>query len=302
MLSIGAKFLGLGLRMSGMKKKYALPEDRFLEEVRKMNRSRGFYMPRDHKAVYKEHTVLGRQCLIVQKAEAKAERAILYFFGGGMMIGPDKGDVDVIVRLVHKTGCDVWFPMYPLCVDHCITEAYEMAYECYRQMINLYGAGNVSTCGFSSGGALAIGIAAYNNTMTDKLPMPHHIVAVSPGEVPWREEERAIMKANNPKDMMVDYAFMERVERYEKQGRDDVPEFMIHISKGDLSGVDHIHFVYSMDEVLYGAKQNFIDACEKYGVKYTVRERPGMIHCYAMLPYFKEAKEDFEEIARILAG
>lgn len=101
--------------------------------------------------------------------------------------------------------------------------------------------------------------------------------------------------------MMVDYAFMEKVEKYEKQGRDDVPEFMIHISKGDLRGVDHIHFVYSTDEVLYGAKQNFIDACKKYGVKYSVRERPGMIHCYAMLPYFRESKEDFDEIARILA-
>jgi len=217
------------------------------------------------------------------------------------MIGPDKGDVDVIVKLVHKTNSDVWFPMYPLCIDHCITDAYEMAYECYRQLIDLYGAGNVSTCGFSSGGALAIGIAAYNNTMKEKLPMPRHIVAVSPGEVPWNDAERAIMQANNPKDMMVDYAFMEKVEKYEKQGRDDVPEFMIHISKGDLRGVDHIHFVYSIDEVLYGAKQNFIDACKKYGVKYSVRERPGMIHCYAMLPYFRESKEDFDEIAWILA-
>ncbi len=300
-MSIAAEMMNLGLKMSGMKKKYALPEDRFLEEVRKMNRSRGFYMPGDKKAVYREHEVLGQKCLIVQKNETRAERAILYFFGGGMMIGPDKGDVDVIVKLVRKTGCDVWFPMYPLCTDHCITEAYEMAYECYRQLIELYGGGNVSTCGFSSGGALAIGVAAYNNTLPDRLPMPRHIVAVSPGEVPWNDREREIMKKNNPRDMMVDYAFMERVERYERQGRDDVPEFMIHISKGDLSGVDHIHFVYSKDEVLYGAKDNFIDACRRCGVKYTVRERPGMIHCYAMLPYFREAKEDFNEIAELLA-
>ena len=94
---------------------------------------------------------------------------------------------------------------------------------------------------------------------------------------------------------------MERVERYERHGRNDVPEFMIHISNGDLSGVDHIHFVYSTDEVLYGAKRNFLDACNRYGVRYSVRERPGMIHCYAMLPYFRESREDFEEIAAILA-
>ena len=267
-----------------------------------MNQKRGFWIPKDRRAIYKEHEVLGHKCLIVKNNETTAKRAILYFFGGGMMLGPDKGDVDVIVKLARKTGCDIWFPMYPLCTDHCVTETYEMVYACYRQMIEIYGAGNVSTCGFSSGGALAIGVAAYNNTQEEKLPQPRHIVAVSPGEVPWNDAERAVMQANNPRDAMVDYAFMEKVEKFERHGRSDVPDYMIHISKGDLTGVDHIHFVYSTDEVLYVAKQNFIDACEKYGVKYTVRERPGMIHCYAMLPYFKEAKEDFDEIARLLAS
>ena len=300
-MSIIAKLINLGMKMSGMKKKYSLPEEQFLEEIRKMNKSRVFFMPKDKKAVYKEHHVCGNQVLVVQKAEKTAPRAVLYFFGGGMMIGPDKGDLDCILQLVKKAGCDVWFPMYPLCTDHCITEAFDMVLECYRQMIEIYGAGNVSTCGFSSGGALAIGVAAHVNEKEEKLPMPRCIVAVSPGEVPWNDAERAIMKKNNPKDMMVDYAFMEKVEKFERHGRDDVPEYMIHISKGDLSGVSKIHFYWSEDEVLYGAKQNFIDACEKYGVKYTIKTRPGMIHCYPMLPYFREAKEDFVEIVAYLA-
>ncbi len=300
-MSFGAKALNLAIRASGMKKKYSLPEEKFLSEVRNMNKSRGFYMPKDHRAYYRKEDVLGYPCLIVQGNEKRAERAILYFFGGGMMIGPDKGDVDVLVRLMKLTGCDIWFPDYPLCTDHCITETYEMAFACYHQMIDLYGGGNVSTCGFSSGGALALGIAAYNNTQTKKLPMPRHIVAVSPGEVPWNEEERRIMMRNNDKDMMVDYAFMEKVEKFERHGEKDVPEYMIHISKGDFSGVKDIHFVYSQDEVLYGAKNNFLKACRKYGISCTIRERPGMIHCYAMLPYFREAKEDFQELAAYLA-
>ena len=82
-----------------MKKKYSLPEKEFLAEVRKMNRTRGFYMPNDKKAVYKKHLVMGRECLIVQKTEKRAEKAILYFFGGGMMIGPDKGSVHLKYQL-----------------------------------------------------------------------------------------------------------------------------------------------------------------------------------------------------------
>ena len=29
-------------------------------------------------------------------------------------------------------------------------------------------------------------------------------------------------------------------------------------------------------------------------------KRPGMIHCYCMLPYFPEAREDFAKIVEIL--
>ena len=33
---------------------------------------------------------------------------------------------------------------------------------------------------------------------------------------------------------------------------------------------------------------------------YTVSARPKMVHCYCMLPIFKEAKEDFAKIVEIL--
>ncbi len=111
-----------------------------------------------------------------------------------MVIGPDKGDAIILRRLCRETDSDVWFPCYPLCTEHCITETYAMAYECYRQMTEIYG-GNISTCGFSSGGALALGIAAHNSALGAPLPQPRHIIAVSPGEVMWNDEETARMQA-----------------------------------------------------------------------------------------------------------
>ena len=156
-----------------------------------------FFTPTDRKAYYETIAVNGFPCLIVREHPKPSERAILYFFGGGMVIGPDKGDLPVMRKLCRETGCDVWFPFYPLCMEHCITETYAMVYECYRKMIGLYGGGNVSTCGFSSGGALALGIAAHNNAQPEPLPQPRHIVAVSPGEVPWNDAEKARMQALN---------------------------------------------------------------------------------------------------------
>ena len=298
-MSFFASVLRAAYKLSGAKKAFTLPEDEILTVIEKQNRSRGVFTPTDHKAHYEMITVNGFPCLIVRERPQPSKCAILYFFGGGMVIGPDRGDLPVMRKLAFDSGCDVWFPFYPLCTEHCITDTYAMAYECYRKMIGIYGGGNVSTCGFSSGGALALGIAAHNSALGTPLPQPRHIVAVSPGEVPWNDAEKARMQALNEKDVAIDYAFMVTVEKFMRHGQENVPDYMISGSRGDFSGVGDIHFIYSADEVLYGALPDFEEACRRANVPYTAFARPGMVHCYCMLPYFKEAREDFAKIAEI---
>ena len=322
-MSIFASILRSVYKLSGAKKAFALPEDALRKEIEKQNRHRGVFTPTDRKAYYETIAVNGFLCLIVREHPKPSERAILYFFGGGMVIGPDKGDLPVMRKLCRETGCDVWFPFYPLivihkkkitlipgcdvwfpfyplCMEYCITETYAMVYECYRKMIGLYGGGNVSTCGFSSGGALALGIAAHNNAQPEPLPQPRHIVVVSPGEVPWNDAEKARMQALNERDVSIDYAFMVTVEKIMRHGCENVPDYMLSGSRGDFTGVGDIHFFYSADEVLYGALPDFEEACKRANVPYTVSARPKMVHCYCMLPIFKEAKEDFAKIVDIL--
>ena len=296
MMSFGSSLLRTAYKLSGVKKAFALPEDELLKAIEKANRGRGFFMPTDRKACYEKKVVNGFPCLIVRAAEKPARRAILFFFGGGMVIGTDKGDAAVLRKLCYGTDSDVWFPIYPLCTEHCITESYDMAYECYRQMVALYGGGNVSTCGFSSGAALAMGMAAHNSALGRPLPQPKHIIAVAPGEVPWNDDERARMQALNASDVAIDYAFMAKTEQFMRHGHNDVPDYMLAPSRGDYTGVGDIHFYYSTDEVLYGALPEYKAACERANVPYTVTVRPSMTHCYCMLPYFKEAREDFAKI------
>ncbi len=298
-MSFFASVLRAAYKLSGAKKAFTLPEDEILKVIEKQNRSRGVFTPKDHKAHYEMITVNGFPCLIVRERPQPSKRAILYFFGGGMVIGPDRGDLPVMRKLAFDSGCDVWFPFYPLCTEHCITDTYAIAYECYRKMIGIYGGGNGSTCGCSSGGALALGIAAHNSAQGTPLPQPRHIVAVSPGEVPWNDAEKARMQALNEKDVAIDYAFMVTVEKFMRHGQENVPDYMISGSRGDFSGVGDIHFIYSADEVLYGALPDFEEACRRANVPYTAFARPGMVHCYCMLPYFKEAREDFAKIVEI---
>ena len=119
-MSIFASALRAAYKLSGAKKTFGLPEDELKKVIEKQNRSRGVFTPTDRKAHYETITVNGFPCLIVREAEKPSKRAILYFFGGGMVIGPDKGDLPVMRKLMRDTGCDVWFPFYPLCMEHCI--------------------------------------------------------------------------------------------------------------------------------------------------------------------------------------
>ena len=93
-----------------------------------------------------------------------------------------------------------------------------MSFECYRRMLEIYGAGNVSTCGFSSGSALAICMASHNNAIDAGLAQPRYIVAVSPGEVPWNDSECARMQALNARDVMIDCAYIKTAEGYMRHG------------------------------------------------------------------------------------
>lgn len=58
------------------------------------------------------------------------------------------------------------------------------------------------------------------------------------------------MKRLSDTDVVVDYAFMSKVEKFMRHGRTDVPEYMISTSRGDYTGISKIHFFCS-SEVLY---------------------------------------------------
>lgn len=97
-MSMGASLLRAAYRVSGAKKAFALPEEALLRAIERTNRGRGFFLPTDHKAYYEKKMINGFPCLIVRAAREPARRAILFFFGGGMVIGPDKGDTAVLRR------------------------------------------------------------------------------------------------------------------------------------------------------------------------------------------------------------
>ena len=53
-MNIGAAALRGLYKLAGVKKMFAMPEEKLLKEIEKQNKHRGFFMPTDHKAFYPE--------------------------------------------------------------------------------------------------------------------------------------------------------------------------------------------------------------------------------------------------------
>lgn len=289
------------VRLSGVKKMFELPKEELLRMAEKRNRNRGFSMPTDKKFRYADELISGKyHCLKIETQPQKSKKALLFIFGGGYIIGSDKGDISVAADMGSKSGRDVWFPYYPLCdKEHSVRHAFEMVYETYRKMLCEYEPQNIAVLGFSSGAALSIGLCLHNNVQENPLAMPGMIIACSPGSVPLSEEEKAKMAALDEKDLCVPASFMGTICEIMENG-ENLPEYMISGVRGDFTDFPMTHFYYGSDEVLYAEAEYFAKAYEKYGAEYKMHIGEGMFHCYPMMPYFPEAKAAYNEIIDIL--
>ena len=228
----------------------------------------------------------------------KAGKANLFLIGGGMISAPRPGSVKKALRFARETGLDVFVPYYPLCTDYPLSKAYEMIHETYKVMLRDYAAEDISVLGTSSGGNLALGIAAYINDGHDDTPMPGYIMAISPGTCDATEEEWQQMLELDKKDVAIPAQYMKTAAEIMRHGDDSVPDYMIHLQTGNFTGCPKVTFIYGSDETLYACAPSFEAAMQKYGVDYEMIVGEGMFHCYPVFPICREAKEGWDLMIR----
>ena len=209
-MSVRFKILKTVYKLSGMKRMFGLPQEKLFAKAAQLNAKRGFAVPTDKKHVYTDVRVGERgHCLKIRQPGTQRDKAMLFLFGGGMVIGPDAGDRKAACKLAFPCQLDVWMPWYPLCPKYNIKDAVDMVLETYRLMLREYKAENIVFCGFSSGASLAVCTCLHNLRQDKPMPNPACILASSPGGVPHCEEEKREMERLGRRDIMIDPAFME---------------------------------------------------------------------------------------------
>jgi acetyl esterase/lipase len=223
-------------------------KEEVLAKAAKMNaKNRHFIMPTDNKAHYTDHLIQGQyHCVEIDIEKTRCKNAILFVFGGGMILGSDKGDIGLSRKIAEKTGSDVWFPYYPLCHEHDMLENVQMIFECYEKMLTFYKSENIVFLGFSSGGALILDLITYINELNDSgkdIPMPGLLIPISPGSVPVTEAEKSAIKALDERDIMIPAEYMYTAHDIMCHGK-DIPEIYLATAHGDFRNAPMTHFYY----------------------------------------------------------
>ncbi|WP_342771554.1 alpha/beta hydrolase, partial [Methanoculleus sp. UBA331] len=186
----------------------------FSKMIMKMGRKQSVRVPRsiNKKCDLSEGKIGKHRYFVISKKDAKPRRAVLYLFGGGYVLPPDKGDFLFAVETAEATDAEVWFPVYPLLPRYKLVDAVRMVMEIYGMMLERFPAEQITFIGFSSGAALACSVCIQNKQEGFRYPMPSSLILVSSGtQLPPSGEQMREMERLAPKDPMIPPSFFQNI-------------------------------------------------------------------------------------------
>ena len=116
--------------------------------------------------------------LRVTPANARADRVVLYFHGGGYVIGGPRSHGKLAAQIAHAARSEAWLVDYRLAPEQPHPAALEDALAAYRWLSQRDGVGRIVLAGDSAGAGLALAVAVRIRDL--KLPRPLAMVLISP--------------------------------------------------------------------------------------------------------------------------
>jgi len=114
----------------------------------------------------------------VTPVNARVDRVVLYFHGGGYVIGVPRSHGKLAAHIAHAARSEAWLVDYRLAPEQPHPAALEDALAAYRWLSQRDGIGRIVLAGDSAGAGLALAVAVSIGDL--KLPPPLGMVLISP--------------------------------------------------------------------------------------------------------------------------
>lgn len=299
-MSLGAKMAVAVMRCikkTGLIKGPSADLEAALKKARDYNRKHPYQEPTDRKADYQTIQVGQYPCLII-KPENGTRKAILFLHGGGDH-DAWKMEVSFARRYGKQAGMDVYYPLYPPFTEASPAQTADFIFAVYREMAKEYGADKVAVVGGSYGGFLAMQLLTRINRNNAEaaqahVEMPKLLVMNSPFAYPKTEEEWNRAAELERDDAMITPGAFRWMLALTLKLSPDTPDWLLYPADMDFQNAPETYVFYT-DEACSAVADAIRHSYARAGAgeKMHMHMEPGMMHCYASAPVFKESKRDF---------
>lgn len=228
---------------------------------------------------------------------ADENKAILYFHGGGFVMGNAKSHRGIVSGFVKRLGVKALVFDYSLAPENPAPAAVNDSAALYTWLLQQdFKPENLAFAGDSAGGGIAL--ATLLKLKDDGVPLPAACVAFSPSVDMTMSgkshKTRAKADPCTPKGMTETY-----YDYY--VGTGDARHPYASPLFGRLEGLPPIMLQVGNDETLRDDSINFSEKAREAGVHVEIKVWKGMFHCFPLLaPMFREATEALDEVCIFL--
>lgn len=228
---------------------------------------------------------------------AVKDKAILYFHGGGLVVGSVKAHRGVVAKFVSGTGVPALVFDYGLAPEHPFPEGLNDSIAAYQYLLSSgIKPSQIVFAGDSGGGNL---VYATQLALKEKgIPLPAASVVLSP----WTDVSNSgeSWETNAKRDTLT-WKEAQLVFAKYYAGKNDPTLPLISPLFGDLKGLPPISIYVGGHETLLSDSTRLAERARDAGVDVTLTVGERLFHCYpACSPLFPEAKQAMNHICKFI--
>lgn len=231
----------------------------------------------------------------IRPSAASKDRAMLYFHGGGYVMGSSRSHRGIVAKFVAGSGIGALVFDYRLAPEHPFPAALDDSLTAYRWLLAQgFSPAHIVFTGDSAGAGLCL--AALLAIRDNELPLPAAAALLSP----WTDLKCTGSTYGRRDPLAPDGSWQVYSTYY--AGDNDPALPLISPLYGDLAGLPPLLIYVGEEETMLDDSVRFAEKARAAGVEVTLHVGKGMVHCYpALSPLFPEAKVAMEDICAFLA-
>ena len=249
-----------------------------------------FSLPKIHGFEFRDEQLDGFHIIVGKEAGTDPTHAVVYFPGGGSRRWqlPYKNSMK---NYIHKTGAELWIPLYPLLPDYDLMEETEFTIRVHEKMMEKFLPENIVWLGFSGGADVLFQAGRHMVQKYPEIPMPGMMIPVSCSGLLMSEASKERMKEIDSRDPILHWDMFEKMVKYYNPNG-DLPQYILgKADEDDYTGFPKVIMYFAGDEVFAGIAPDYEASFIRCGVKdYDIRIIEDVPHAWPVFTFLPEGR------------